>query len=359
VKNLARLLLAAIATVLLAELVLRLLPVPGGMFAADPDPAWPVRRLVPGSPLTASFGWDLANAHHSRVNNLGYAAPFDYRDGAQVGVLIGDSYAEGLSNEVDERLQSFVADDLGLPRDRIYSLGTSGGSLAHYLGVAQLAGRRFRPQWATFLITARDFVEGFDHEPGFYHWATPPETIQLVPEVQRGSLAKAVRGLALSRYLRMNLKYSLSTLFSSGLQDTPKPVCRTATLSDEDRRLLDGWVVRAAPALRLPPDKVVLVFDTDRTVLYDTLGRAYLADAARAAGYRVIDTGPIFAKAWTRDHVPFDRSPLDAHWSPYANKLVAAAVAATIQRAPAAASNAIASTAPRQPATPSPVRRPQ
>lgn len=361
-KNLARFLLAIVGTVLLAELMLRLLPVPGGMFAADPDPAWPVRRLVPGSPITASFGWDLANAHHSRVNDLGYVSPFNYVDGARAGVVIGDSYAEGLSNAEDQRLQSVVAGDLGIAQDRVYSFGTSGGSLAHYLGVAQLVGRRFRPEWATFLITARDFREGFDSEPGFYRWGTPPEVIRLVPEVHRGRVAKLVRGLALSRYLRMNLKYSLPTLFSSGLQDAPKPVCKSAVLSTDDKRLLDGWVARAAAALRLPPARVVLVFDSDRSALYvpgprtapcpdrDTLGRAYLAQAARAGGYQVIETALIFAHAWAADHVPFDRSPLDAHWSPYANKLVAAAVAAKLEHPVSPDRVTIMQAAPHRPA---------
>ncbi|HEY0315234.1 MAG TPA: hypothetical protein VGC28_03100 [Sphingomonas sp.] len=217
-KNLALLLLGLVGAIVAAELVLRLLLlVPGGMFAADPDPAWPARRLVPDAAVTSSFGWDLANAHHSRINNLGYASPFDYHDGAKVGMVFGDSYVEGLSNGDDQRLQSFVARDLGIAPQGIYSFGTSGGALPHYLGVAALAARRYRPQWAVFVVTDHDFVEGFDTEPGFYRWAAAPRTIRLVPDVKRGRFAKMVRGLALSRYLRLNLKFSPATLFSSGL----------------------------------------------------------------------------------------------------------------------------------------------
>jgi hypothetical protein len=349
-KNLALLLFGFLVAIVSAELTLRWLPVPGGMFAADPDPTWPARRLVPNAAVTSSFGWDLANAHHSRINNLGYASPFEYRDGAKVGMLFGDSYVEGLSNDDGQRLQSFLAPDLGLAPQGIYSFGTSGGALPHYLGVAALAAKRYRPQWAVFLVTDRDFVEGFDAEPGFYRWAAAPETIGLVPEVKRGRLAKLVRGLALSRYLRLNLKFSGTTLFSSGLESAPKPVCHRTTLSADDLRLLDGWLADARSALGLSPSRIVIVLDSDRTPLYrpgaspprtcpdrDQLARDTLGTRARAQGFAVVDTAPLFASAWTADHVPLDRKPLDAHWSPYANKLVAAAIARAL-KTPATAS---------------------
>ena len=65
-------------TLLLLEVVLRLLPVLSGTYAADPRAAWPVHTMIPNSPFTYSTGWNLQNIQHGRINNYGYVAPFDY-----------------------------------------------------------------------------------------------------------------------------------------------------------------------------------------------------------------------------------------------------------------------------------------
>ena len=199
-----------------AEVVLRLLPLPAGVLAAEPSRDWPVRRLVPNTDTTMSFGWNLANVQHGHINNAGFSSPFDYKDGASVGVVIGDSYIEGMSNPADGRFQAFLARDLGLNETDVYNFGMSGTSLPHYLGMARLAGQRYRPRWAVFLIVGNDFVEGFTPDAGFYHWAPAPDVIRLTPARPHGRLTDNLRDLALFRYARLNLKFSPSIILDSG-----------------------------------------------------------------------------------------------------------------------------------------------
>ena len=106
-----------------AEALLRLLPAPSGRVAADPDPSWPAHRLQPNRNYVHLLAWDFENAQRGRVNKFGYVAPFDYEDGAEVGVVIGDSFIEGAMNPYQNMLQGRLAGSLGMPMSRIYNFG--------------------------------------------------------------------------------------------------------------------------------------------------------------------------------------------------------------------------------------------
>lgn len=329
----------ALAALVAAEALLQALPVPDGIALAPPSPQWQTRRLEPGARTTMSFGWDLRHATHGTINASGFTAPFPYRDGAQVGAVIGDSYVEGLSTTENERLAPSIARSLGQPATAIYNFGVSGASLPHYLGLARIVGQRYRLQWASLVIISHDFEEGFAPQAGMYHWSETPALIAYTPSKSYGLTEKIGRRSALYRYVRMNLKFSLQSLFSSGFADEGGASgCPRATLSAQDGRLIDDWLTALPGALRLSPDRIVLTFDSDRTA-YQQVGRkpspcktrdglalARLKDEAKARGFRVVDTAPVFAAAWARDHRPFDHAPLDRHWTGYGNKLVAQAI---------------------------------
>ena len=87
--------LAGIAgTLLVLEIVLRLLPVLNGTFAADPRASWPVHTMIPNSRFTYSTGWNLQNIHRGRINDYAYVAPFDYAPargaGSETVAVFGD-----------------------------------------------------------------------------------------------------------------------------------------------------------------------------------------------------------------------------------------------------------------------------
>lgn len=335
--------LGIIAALLAAELLLRVLPTPSALISAKPDSTWPVRHLLADSTYRSSSGWAMDNVQSGRINNRGYVAPFDYRKGASVGVVIGDSYVEGMMNPYATMLQARLAQDMARRPDSIYNFGTSGVSLPHYLGIARLAGRDYRPEFAVVSIVARDFIEGFNSDPGVFRWSKDHTLIRLTPDREPSRLAKVTRSLALVRYARINLKATPALITKSGFEEAPKPICGPATLSVEDKRLLQGWVDQLPKALKLQPAKVVLVLDADRPAIYlgkpiqgdcadrDNRSRTALAAMARQAGMKIVDTAPLFQADWALHHIPFDRAPLDAHWSPYAHALIAHAVARTLK----------------------------
>lgn len=330
-----------VAALLFAELLLRVLPTPAGIVGAAPDPAWPAHRMVPSSQYVSSSGWSMDNVQRGHINNRGYVAPFDYRKGAAVGVVIGDSFVEGMMNPYAAMLQAQLAHAMARRPDSIYNFGTSGASLPHYLGVAQLVGRDYRPQFAVVFVAARDFVEGFNSDPGIYRWSKGESLIEPVAEKPPSGFGRFARSLAIVRYARINLKATPALLTKSGFEEAPKPRCGAEGLSDGDQRLLARWVEQLPKALKLPAEKVVLLFDADRAAIYsrtkaqpcpdrDAQARMALMTLARRAGMKVVDTAPIFRADWAKHQIAFDRAPLDAHWSPYAHRLIAPIVAAQL-----------------------------
>lgn len=338
-KKLIFLATGALGALAVGEALLQALPVPDGIALAPPSPQWQTRRLEPGAHTTMSFGWDLRHPTHGTVNPDGFTAPFPYRNGAQVGAVIGDSYVEGLSTAEGERIAPSLAARLHRPASDVYNFGVSGASLPHYLGVARILGQRYRLQWATIVVVSHDFEEGFAPQAGMYRWSDTPALIDYTPSKSYGLAEKIGRRSALYRYVRMNLKFSLSSLLSSGFADGESGRgCPRVALSARDDRRIDDWLAALPGALRLASDRIVLTFDSDRTA-YQQVGHApspcttrdglaldRLKRQAIAHGFRVVDTAPVFAAAWARDHRPFDHAPLDRHWTGYANKLVAQAV---------------------------------
>jgi hypothetical protein len=337
------------AVLLLLELLLRLMPVIDGAYAADPGGRWPIRTLVPNSDYTYSIGWNATNIHHGHINNLGYVSPFDYHEGSSGIVVIGDSYVESMMNDYDETLQGQLARDLRSPQ-QVMSFGMSGADLPHYLGTAELLGRHFDPTWGIVLVTASDYSGGFSADSGYYRWAPerdPP--IELVPEFERSSMTKFLRGLALTRYLRGNLMIRVNDLIqlhrAEGGNDEHR--CEHRTLPREDEQLTAKFIDALPRALGLPPERVILVFDSDRKALYpgtpaapavcpnvDQLARDRIMQLASVGGLHVIDSGPIFREYYASTYERLDFTPQDGHWNPTAHRLIAGAVADVINEAP-------------------------
>lgn len=342
--------IGVLGTLLLLEGALRVLPVFGGLYAADPRPDWPLHTLIPNSRYTFSSGWNLQNVHEGRINNYGYLSPMDYRPGSGGIAVIGDSYIESVMNDYEDTLQGELAKQLGAPRP-VMNFGTAGAELPHYLGAAEFVAREFQPEWAVFLITAGDFTRGFQADPGYFYWKPendPP--IGFRPEPHRSSLAKFVRSLALVRYLRGNLSFQPGNMLVWRRRvEPPRQECEPGVLSKEDEALLAGFVDHLPRALRLAPERVVLVFDSDRKSIYAgrsheealrcapraSLANERLEELARARGMHVIDSYPVFQEYFRRHGRPVDRAPFDAHWNPTAHRLMAREVARIIGPAPA------------------------
>lgn len=343
--------LAGIAGALLAlELVLRVLPVLSGTYAADPRAAWPVHTMIPHSSFTYSTGWNLQNIQRGRINNYGYVAPFDYEPGTGDAIAVfGDSYVEAQMNDYDDTLQGSLNDYLKTPRT-VLNFGSAGAEMPDYLGIAPLVRRDFSPQWAVVVITMGDFTRGFSAGPGYFKWQpgqSPP--VKLVPEIHRSALSKWLRTVALIRYSRGNLSVrpgELIQLRRGAVVAEGASPCRNEVLSKDDETLLEAFARELPPALGLPPGRVILIFDSDRKAIYAGKtrdeARKCLTRAARAndrlqelaaqSGIHVIDSYDTFARHFADRLGPLDRSPLDAHWNPAAHRLMAREVARIIDR---------------------------
>ncbi len=355
-----------------AEALLWLLPAPSGLIAADPDPNWPAHREQQNRNYVYSAAWDFENVQRGRINNFGYIAPFDYEDGAEVGVVIGDSFIEGYMNPYQDMLQGRLADRLGMPMSQIYNFGTSGAALPHYLGVSRLVGRRFRPKWAVVLVSEDDFVEGFSSGAGLYQWADGADIVRVNPEALKSRWTKLLRESRLVNYLRGNLKFSFRALYTDGFRHDAAQECKPASLSERDKLLLTTFVAELPTALRLQPDHVVLAFDSDRQQIYrggnglrcasqDLLGREWLKTKAAEAGFAVVDTRELFLRSWRETGRKLDRMPVDDHWNSLAHEIVADAVADRIRAAimtPTAQANATGAVAGASPGVPEPISMP-
>lgn len=341
--------LGLVATLLVLEALIRLAPVIEGTYAADPRPGWPVHTMIPNTTYTASTGWNLQNVHHGRINNYGYASPDDYVAGQADVAVFGDSYVESLMNDYRDTLSGSLNDYLD--RDlRVLNFGMSGAEMPDYLGTAALVGREFSPKWGVIVITAGDFTHGFSASPGYFEWdATRSPPIRLVPEIHRSAASKFLRTVGLIRYLRGNLSFQpgeVIKLRRGADHVAGTTACQDEVLSKDDEALLEAYARALPEALRLPASQVILVFDSDRRALYAgrvaakasggcrsraALANLRLAQLARAAGMRVIDTEPLFRRHFAAGLGPLDRSPLDAHWNPAAHRLVAQEVAHLIE----------------------------
>jgi hypothetical protein len=339
-----------VGTLLFLEVVLRILPVLSGTYAADPRAAWPVHTMIPNTRYTYSTGWNLQNIHHGRINNYGYASPTDYEPGRGGIAVFGDSYVEALMNEYADTLQGSLHEYLKTPR-KVMSFGMSGAEMPDYLGTAALVRDQFAPEWVIVVITAGDFTRGFSATPGYFQWApdrAPP--IRLKPEIHRSAWTKWSRTVALVRYLRGNLSLRPGELISlrrgsDAAAGTGK--CKPEVLSKEDQRLIEAYARELPTAAGLEPRHVILIFDSDRKAIYAgqsaaqrqgcaqraTLANDLLKEVAARNGLRVIDSDPVFRRHFSDGLGPVDRAPIDAHWNPAAHRLMAQEVARIIEPA--------------------------
>jgi hypothetical protein len=340
---------AGMVAIVVLELVLRALPVSDGQFAAEPVAEWPIRTFIHDSRYTYSAGWNLENVHHGRINNFGYAAPFDYVPGTSGVIVIGDSFVASIMNDYAETLQGRLP-MLLTKRQPVLAFGLAGADMPDYLAMAQTIRRKFSPTWVVVLLTSEDYPRVHHAITGFYEWAPEiPELIRQVPEPRRSEFARIGRTLALVRYVRGNLTFSPSNLIH--LRPPPKPVststCSRARLSADDDAILVRWLDGMGSALAIPLSRLILVFDSEREAIHagksveearrclpkSAVALLRLQELAREKGANVIDSFGPFDKFYRTTRQRLDYLPLDGHWTPVAHQLMAAEAASVINRA--------------------------
>jgi len=316
---------------LLAEALFRVLPVTNGVHRQNPRGTGSSARLVASTPYTWSMGWDLRFPTSGRTNAMGFISPHEYTSDKRAVALFGDSFVEAQMLPYEQSLAGQL-DALWRGRMIAHNYGASGAALPHYLGMAREMGARFRFRAAVVVVTPGDYTEGFARLEGLYRWGDGGELAQLEPALQRDEVLLFARELALVRYLRGNLHLTLHQLAAR-----QAVTCRPARLARADHERLERYLDELQRALRLPPQKIVLVSNVLINDIYDRVDRPAaarcsdldsqaLAELARLAderGMKRVDVGRLLEARYRAEHRLLNFKPVDGHWNGAATAIVA------------------------------------
>lgn len=339
-------LVVVILALALGEALLRLLPVVSGVHRAAPAGPASSARLEPSHAITHSLSWDLKHAVHLRTNAQGFVSPFDYDPTRPAVAVIGDSFVEALMLPFEESLVGRLHAMLAPAGVVAHNLGVSGAGLPHYLGMAREWRARQALHAMVLVVTPDDYTDGLRQDEGLYGWAEAgaDDLIRLQPARARGAWVRFVRELAIVRYLVKNLEFNPRRWLASATPSAMPASACPGTLPAQDRDRIDRFIAALAPQAGLDPSRVTIVFDADRTAIYqrvdgrpivtkatrcdslDQLALARLAARARALGHPVVELAPLFEAHYRGSRRPLDFSPDDRHWNGAATAIVAEAV---------------------------------
>ncbi|WP_085317278.1 hypothetical protein [Derxia lacustris] len=328
-----------IAAVLAGEAVFSALPVNRVAWGALATPEWRGPRLEPDVTTTYSTEWDLSEANRLRINRMGFHSALEYQPGTPMVALLGDSYIQAMMIP-DDRTIDGLLNGRRADNPAIYNLGASGAQLPTYTRMAAEARRHYSPQGAVVLVSRNDIYESMLPVTGFENYRRngeewlPPQ--YLPPEARRSPVKAAVMHSSLFNYLRGNLKMGQTPVFKGGRPGDHEPaavVGAYAPMSPDECRPIYRHFLETFPGeAGLVPAQVVLVFDSQRSLLYpggkpspaaDTVCLPEFAAAARAAGFGVIELESIFRAEYASQPRRFDFWPRDVHWNEEGHRIVA------------------------------------
>src|SRR5262245_4814950 len=158
---------------IVAEVVLRFLPVATALPVEPPTDKNQIQRYVANQPYTWSFDWNMNNVVRGRSNAQGFLADYDYdlNDERPLVAVVGDSYVEALrvpfAQTLTGRLQTALGD-----RARAYVFAQSGAPLRQYVAYARHACMVYRPTRLVVNVVGNDFDQSiFTHRVrnGIFH----------------------------------------------------------------------------------------------------------------------------------------------------------------------------------------------
>ena len=137
----------ALGCLMLAEIVLRFMPVPTSLYVLPVTPENPIYHFTPHLNFTYSKDVNLRLARHGRTNNDGWVNEQEYQKNDPIPLLaiIGDSYIEATTVPYLQTAQGRLAETLK-GRLRVYSFAASGAPLSEYLMYAQYAVSKFKAE---------------------------------------------------------------------------------------------------------------------------------------------------------------------------------------------------------------------
>ncbi|HKS04795.1 MAG TPA: hypothetical protein VJR92_00655 [Gemmatimonadaceae bacterium] len=349
----AGLLLTAVSLAVMfviAEIVLRFLPVSTGLATTPVDSLHPTFHFEPNREFVYSRDWNLAYANRGRTNNFGWVNNRAYDSSATSPLLavVGDSYVEAAIVPFDSTIHGRLATTVGA-RGRVYSFGVAGAALSQYLAEAAYARDVFRPTGMAIVIVGNDFDESLSRyraTSGHHQFRETPSGLVLARNDRPASLGRAVmRRSAVARYAVLNLRVQdalarVKAYFAKPATQTfvgnTSAEASAARLADS-KRVVNTFLQSLPEYSGLAPQRVVFVVDAVRSAIYSpgdsvaiaasyfAIMRSYFVETARAAGFEVIDLQPVFAQHFAREAKRFE-FPTDGHWNGMAHGVAATAL---------------------------------
>jgi hypothetical protein len=328
--------ITVVICLLIAEVVLRFLPVASGMRTVTVTAQSPVFHFTPNRDFLYSRDWDMVLANRGHVNNAGFVNDQDYYKDDKLPLLavVGDSMIEASMVPYRETVHGRLANALA-GKLRVYSFASAGAPLSQYLVWARHAVREYGAQALLFSVISNDYDEShsaYRIAPGFSHYVSDANgELQLrLFEYRPGLFRNLVLTSALARYLVFNMQLGLRWLeLKALLFGGPAMAAPAVSFVDPgEKRLRDSLAVidaffRDLPQYTgLPPSRILFVVEGFRYShiaaasngsYFDRVRRALLAKAA-SLGYDTIDLDPVFFEHHRRtgERVEFAR---DGHWN--------------------------------------------
>ena len=336
--------------ILVAEALLRLLPVATGVFAEPVNAGAPVFHFTPERDFLWSRDWNFSIVNRGRTNNAGFVNDRTYttQDRRPLVGVVGDSYVEALMVSYSQTFHARLAADRS-DRLRSYSFAASGAPLSQYLVWMRYARQTYDAQALVVVVCGNDFDESlaeFKTGPGLHLYVEEGGDLILQRfDYAPGAIRRVVQASALARYLLLNLHADVTVsrlLEGRGLGSAqaavPAFVGNVPAAVDEHRLVQSQRAVAAffrdLPAYAdLPARRILFVVDGLRYAAnasagdsYFGLMRGHFMAQARRRGYGVINADDYFIPYAAAHPAARFEWPTDNHWNGLAHDLIAQAI---------------------------------
>ncbi|UCF06034.1 MAG: hypothetical protein JSV33_03105 [bacterium] len=138
-------------SIILLEVIFRILPVRDSLMTLPVNSANPVVRFKENRDVTWSRGYDFSIVTKRHINNYGFLNDqnYDPEDDSPLLAIIGDSYVEAAQVEYKNSMHGILSQE-SAGNGRVYSFGASGSPLSNYLAYANYATSEFNARALVF-----------------------------------------------------------------------------------------------------------------------------------------------------------------------------------------------------------------
>lgn len=266
--------------------------------------------------------------------------------GKKLIAIIGDSFIEGLSVDVDKHFGELIENDL--KDSEVYRFGIGGIGISQFQNILENEVVKYKPDTVVVNVFQDDFRRSYYATESMYSRYSMKYSIgsdgtvtEVAPIVFNVPWYEGFRHSAIWRFLRyrMNVDFSaIKRLFFSIDKDSDVGVgaSEAATDSYKDVAVADHFISVATKLSSKLGFRLIMVIDGDRERIYKnkdiedyTKGNlrlnTVLKDACARYGVDFIDLHPSFVQDFQEHHKQFD-TVHDYHWNEYGNKVAADAI---------------------------------